>query len=239
MKIVNDSFEVNIHKSYVKNLSNNNVIYLGTNEIELLKYFFSNFDVLLSKRELIDHIWTNRGVVVEESSLMNALSTCRKAFDDKNGSVIKTERGKGYRFVGVIESISDANKVKAPTEVKASTEVDDSIGHLPERRSLTAVGPLIRRIGWSKLSAFLCLSSVSLIAGYTVSMYTHTVIQPNKFKGVEYLAFSSCRYQEPWTSQLIDLGASKVVTVDKVSVAYNDRYESFSFPRKHLEIYCV
>ncbi len=68
MIIINRRFEVDLDldKGFVKDSVTNHVSSLGVNETELLGYFLSHQNDLLSKKQLIDNIWTKRGVVVED-----------------------------------------------------------------------------------------------------------------------------------------------------------------------------
>ncbi|UTV28453.1 winged helix-turn-helix domain-containing protein [Photobacterium atrarenae] len=103
--LINDNYIVNFHEQVVQSKLTGLRTVLGSNEIALLRYFIDHSDITLTRQELLDKIWTSRGMVVEDSSLMNSVSVCRKAFEDKKGQVIRTERGVGYRFVAKVETI--------------------------------------------------------------------------------------------------------------------------------------
>ncbi|MCL9782715.1 winged helix-turn-helix domain-containing protein [Vibrio sp. S4M6] len=87
----------------ITDLNTNHQYELGTNESELLRYFLDHPGDILSKEQLIENVWTKRGTVVEEGSLMTAISLLRKSLGDNKGDIIKTMRGKGYLFVGSVE----------------------------------------------------------------------------------------------------------------------------------------
>ncbi|AQS37153.1 transcriptional regulatory protein [Shewanella psychrophila] len=77
---------------------------IGTNEALLLKLFTSRPNQLLSKEEIIAFVWKDRGIIVEEGSLLQSISACRKLLDDKSNQLIKTVRGKGYQFEGEVSA---------------------------------------------------------------------------------------------------------------------------------------
>ncbi|MCW8329209.1 winged helix-turn-helix domain-containing protein [Photobacterium sp. SDRW27] len=108
--LINNNYVVNFSEQVVQSQSTGLSTVLGSNEIALLRYFFDHPGITLSRHELLDKIWTSKGMVVEDSSLMNSVSICRKAFEDKKGDVIRTERGVGYRFVAQVKTIKATNE---------------------------------------------------------------------------------------------------------------------------------
>ncbi|ELR64386.1 cholera toxin transcriptional activator [Photobacterium marinum] len=109
--LINNSYMVNFDEQVVQSQLTGLRTVLGSNEIALLRYFLEHPGVTLSRQKLLDEIWTSKGMVVEDSSLMNSVSICRKAFEDKKGEVIRTERGVGYRFVAQVDSIKINNEI--------------------------------------------------------------------------------------------------------------------------------
>ncbi|WP_084418959.1 winged helix-turn-helix domain-containing protein [Photobacterium sp. J15] len=109
--LINNSYMVDFDEQAVQSQLTGLRTVLGSNEIALLRYFLEHPGVTLSRQKLLDEIWTSKGMVVEDSSLMNSVSICRKAFEDKKGEVIRTERGVGYRFVAQVDSIKINNEI--------------------------------------------------------------------------------------------------------------------------------
>lgn len=101
---INDDILVNLDLGEVVHLSTGRTFSIGKNEVELLSYFLTHPGEVLSRQQLIAEVWAARGVIVEDGSLMQAISMCRKALGDKGASLIFTERGKGYRFTGSVSS---------------------------------------------------------------------------------------------------------------------------------------
>lgn len=229
---INRSFEVDLQKATVKDLETNNVYRLGTNEVELMKYFLCQPDKLLSKKELIDNIWTKRGVIVEESSLMNALSTCRKAFGEKAGDVIKTERGKGYRFIGYVESLS-ANEEESDAVALSGNQVSSEPSN-----QLLFLGMSFDLCKKNWLTYYLASLLISIGLGYLTSFVIASYQENTRSKSFAYDSFEKCLYENPTTLEVINLAPAKVVTANGISIAYNERYQAFSFPNTLLEQYC-
>lgn len=98
--IINQTILLDRDGGEIRHLDTGLVFQLGANEVELLMCFIENQGELLERQVLINKVWESRGVFVEDGSLMQAISMCRRALQDSRGEIILTERGKGYRFVG-------------------------------------------------------------------------------------------------------------------------------------------
>ncbi|MDK9738396.1 winged helix-turn-helix domain-containing protein [Vibrio sp. D404a] len=101
---INEEIQVDLKEYEVHHPKTGRTFTLGSNEAELLKFFFKNPNQVITRQALIEQVWESKGIYVEDGSLMQTISLCRKALEDKAGLLIVTERGKGYRFSGrVIE----------------------------------------------------------------------------------------------------------------------------------------
>ena len=76
---------------------------LRAQSFALLSYLAGNQGRLVSKDELFDAIW--RDAEVTPDSLVQCITEIRKALDDADHRIIKTVRGKGYRFVADISPV--------------------------------------------------------------------------------------------------------------------------------------
>lgn len=76
----------------------------------MLCYLVENPDRLLSKQELLDHIWPD--TYVSEALVKDYVQDLRKAFGDdpKTPRFIESVRGRGYRFIGAIGLTGGADK---------------------------------------------------------------------------------------------------------------------------------
>jgi DNA-binding winged helix-turn-helix (wHTH) protein/TolB-like protein len=79
---------------------------LRTQSFAVLSHLASNPGRLVSKDELLDAIWHDREVTPD--SLVQCITEIRKALGDADHGIIKTERGKGYRFVAEISPVAPA-----------------------------------------------------------------------------------------------------------------------------------
>lgn len=72
--------------------------------LELLMYLVRHRERLVSKEELLDHIWDGRAI--GPSTLDSCLMEVRRAINDNGRAqrMIRTLRGRGYRFMAVVEA---------------------------------------------------------------------------------------------------------------------------------------
>lgn len=77
---------------------------------DVLAYLVENYERLVPKEELLDKVWGDR--YVTEAALNGRVMSARKAIGDngKEQRLIKTVHGRGYRFVGDVESTRPPTK---------------------------------------------------------------------------------------------------------------------------------
>jgi two-component system OmpR family response regulator len=68
---------------------------LSPTEYRLLRYLLLNRDRVLSKRQLLDHVWDD-AAAGELSAVETYVSYLRRKLDDRDGRLIQTVRGFGY-----------------------------------------------------------------------------------------------------------------------------------------------
>ncbi|MFC0526633.1 ATP-binding protein [Phytohabitans kaempferiae] len=78
------------------------VVHLEPQVFDVLAHLIANRDRLVPKEELLDTVWGSR--FVTESALASRLRSVRAAVGDDGATqaLIRTERGRGYRFVGTV-----------------------------------------------------------------------------------------------------------------------------------------
>jgi len=88
---------------------------------DLLCYFLSNAGRLLSRDEIIEHVWQGR--IVSDTTISSAIKSARKSLDDsgEQQNYIRTVRGRGFQFVGDVKS-QDKNSRAAPENHAAGIE---------------------------------------------------------------------------------------------------------------------
>ena len=82
------------------------VLPLGSRALEILIYLAERPGEVISKRELIDHVWPD--VTVEEGSLRVQVAAIRKVLGDGQfgNRYIANINGRGYAFVGIVVSLA-------------------------------------------------------------------------------------------------------------------------------------
>jgi two-component system OmpR family response regulator len=70
-------------------------IALSPTEYRLLRYLLLNRDRVLSKRQILDHVWDD-AAAGELSAVETYVSYLRRKIDDRDGRLIQTVRGFGY-----------------------------------------------------------------------------------------------------------------------------------------------
>ncbi|CDT95048.1 Cholera toxin transcriptional activator [Vibrio coralliirubri] len=119
--IINDDIQVNLEESEIHHFKTGRTYPIGSNESELLKFFISRPNEVITRQILIEQVWVSKGIYVEDGSLMQTISICRKALEDKSGMIIVTERGKGYRFAGQVTQDKERALRKIQSQPKQET----------------------------------------------------------------------------------------------------------------------
>ncbi|UPR37261.1 winged helix-turn-helix domain-containing protein [Vibrio cyclitrophicus] len=120
--IINDDIQVNLEESEIHHFKTGRTYPIGSNESELLKFFISRPNEVITRQVLIEQVWVSKGIYVEDGSLMQTISICRKALEDKSGMIIVTERGKGYRFAGQVTQDKERALRKVQSQPKQETK---------------------------------------------------------------------------------------------------------------------
>ncbi|MGF1755863.1 winged helix-turn-helix domain-containing protein [Vibrio makurazakiensis] len=126
---INDEIQVKLKEGEIQHLKTGRTYPIGSNESELLKYFMDHPNEVLSRQVLIEKVWISKGIYVEDGSLMQTISLCRKALEDRTGEIIVTERGKGYRFSG---DVTEGLKLEVQKEQEVIIEQNNS----PKKNSI-------------------------------------------------------------------------------------------------------
>jgi DNA-binding winged helix-turn-helix (wHTH) protein len=85
---------------------------LGTRALDLLLVLLEADGLLVAKDELLSRVWP--GIVVSEENLKVQVSALRKALG-ADRDIIRTEFGRGYRFIGVVRSNAGLDAWQRPT----------------------------------------------------------------------------------------------------------------------------
>jgi DNA-binding winged helix-turn-helix (wHTH) protein len=88
---------------------------LGTRAFDLLLVLLEADGALVTKKELLNRVWPS--VVVSEENLKVHVSALRKALG-ADRDLIRTEFGRGYRFVGILRPNATAHPCRGPRRAK-------------------------------------------------------------------------------------------------------------------------
>lgn len=121
--------------------------HLEPQAFDLLAYLFAHRDRVVPKSELLDEVWGDQ--FVSESALTTRIKEVRRAVGDDGTrqEVIKNFRGRGYRFVAVVDDGDEADQSGTRARPPASSLLgrDDDIAAvnrlLSESPVVTLVGP--------------------------------------------------------------------------------------------------
>jgi DNA-binding winged helix-turn-helix (wHTH) protein len=88
---------------------------LGTRAFDLLLVLLEADGAFVAKNELLNRVWPD--TIVSEENLKVQISALRKALgEDRN--LIRTESGRGYRFIGILHSNATAHARRSPRRAK-------------------------------------------------------------------------------------------------------------------------
>lgn len=109
----------------------------------LLSLLVSNSNRMISKEEMIEQIWNGR--VVSDSALSSRIKSVRRTLGDdgKSQRLIRTVHGKGFRFVGDVESTG----ADGPDDKDSKTATTDDAGESSLSRPAIAVMPFVNLSG--------------------------------------------------------------------------------------------
>ena len=73
-------------------------IILTSLEYKILVLLFTNKNKLITREQILDKIWDIAGNFVNDNTLTVYIKRIREKLDDKQGKIIQTVRGIGYRI---------------------------------------------------------------------------------------------------------------------------------------------
>jgi DNA-binding winged helix-turn-helix (wHTH) protein len=84
------------------------VVPLGSRALDILIYLANRPGEVITKRELVDHVWSD--VIVEEGTLRVHMASIRKVLGDGQfgNRYIANIYGRGYSFVGAVVRLEDS-----------------------------------------------------------------------------------------------------------------------------------
>ena len=203
--------------------------------LDLLQYLIRNRERVVSKDDLIEHVWHGR--IVSESTLTSRITAARQAIGDSGDQqrLIRTIARKGIRFVGEVRGDqSSANTMPSSSAATAP--------RLPDKPSI-AVLPFSNMSGDPEqeyfadgmaeeiLTALSHCNSLFVVArnsSFTYKGKTIDVRQVGRELGVRYVLEGSVRRSGNrlrFTAQLIDATSGAQIWADRFDGGTNDVFE--------------
>jgi len=105
--------------------------------LDLLLYLIGNRERVVSKDDLIAHVW--KGRIVSDSTLTSRIASARQAIRDSGDQqrLIRTIARKGLRFIGEVHE--SAAKQAPPATGDAALPAQSSAGALPDKPSIAVL----------------------------------------------------------------------------------------------------
>ncbi len=141
--------------------------HLRQKTFQVLLYLLEQRERLITKDELINHVWQDTAVT--DNALEQCLAEIRKVLgdDSRNPRFIKTVPRSGYRFVGQVDEVDLANEVKEPARDPVKSK-DESPPKKPRQL-------------WTGKRAFLAAVAIILVGGVVAGIY---LIQKRRSQGL-------------------------------------------------------
>lgn len=199
--------------------------------LDLLQYLIRNRERVVSKDDLIEHVWHGR--IVSESTLTSRITTARHAIGDSGDHqrLIRTIPRKGIRFVGEVRGGQDTNTGNDATDIERP-DFSATVRRLPDKPAI-AVLPFTNMSGDPEqeyfadgmvdelitgLSRIKWLLVVSRNSSLSYKNKPVTVAEVAQALGVRYVLEGSVRKsgnRVRITAQLIDAGTFTNLWADK------------------------
>ena len=168
--------------------------------LDILIYLLRNPDRLVTKSDLIEHVWGGR--IVSDSTLASRLKSVRRAIGDdgERQQFIRTVHGRGIRFIGQVRAESVTSAASSPDAAARAA----GLPALGQARPTIAVLPFAN-IGGDPAQDF-------FVDGLTEDIITDL----SRFGHLRVVARSACFHYRNFGSDLQEicraLGANYVVT---------------------------
>jgi len=166
-------------------------IVLGNNESDIFLTLIERRPEVLSKEDLVELVWEDKGSAVYGSSVVQSISTLRKTLNDstKLPLFIRTVPRKGYQFVGIITDVIEEKPIDQPVINK---DENASITNMQETTSTKAT-----TVSKSKFS-FITVLAIALlsfsICGYLLYSSKQKIkptdlVSAGDYKGIPVFSF--------------------------------------------------
>jgi TolB-like protein/DNA-binding winged helix-turn-helix (wHTH) protein/Flp pilus assembly protein TadD len=130
-------FEIDLSQQELRRLGE--AVHIEPQVFDLIVHLVRNHDRIVSKDELIETIWNGR--IISEAALSSRINGARRALGDNGNdqALIRTLHKRGFRFVGSVQAVTDADAQAArlaPDDGAAREDVPVSVSVSAEVRRL-------------------------------------------------------------------------------------------------------
>jgi|GEM_PF-964667 len=229
MLLINGTHILDDTGGYIQSLKSQIRHPIGINEISLLTYMFSHKGKVLSKHELMEEVWHKRGIVVESSSLLHSISSCRRGLEDRSGEIIRTERGVGYEFIGTVKKISCLSEVTS-SKHESSTPKEEDTPQPSKQGELSA----------PKLGSLFCYKAGFAFVAAIVIGFLGTTLTKKLLISSQYVTknYSQCWYEPTNKGERIYYQNPTVYQFDELSLMLDEQGRSVSFSNQSGVVNC-
>ncbi|WP_286270610.1 winged helix-turn-helix domain-containing protein [Thalassotalea hakodatensis] len=205
---------------------------------KLLDYFVNNQDRIISRQELVEHVWQQ--TFVDDNAINRAMSELRKKLSHPENAapLIKTHYRKGYSITVEVVAIPMADDTSSNND-DISNEKNSEHLHTTDNLSANVIQQSNRfKYKHYRFMFFALISLVLIIVGYHILTYfqTTSTIKTNKNNHVKQANVSSELSNDPikkssesHTIQGVTWNSGQelrpIVSSDNLLFAYNNRAE--------------
>ena len=161
---------IEIDASQVCLRRNGQELHLRQKAFQVLIYLLEKRERLVTKDELIEHLW--QGAAVTDNTLEQCLAEIRKVLgdDSRHPRFVKTVPRAGYRFIGEVEESDSREESAAAIEEAATSEAADEEESAHISAVVTKGAPLpATRLQPRITRRWIALSALSALTGFIIS----------------------------------------------------------------------
>jgi TolB-like protein len=209
------------------------VIPLERQVFELLRVLVENADRLLTRDELLEKVWDGR--IVSDAAIASRIKSARQAIGDdgKTQRWIKTLHGRGFRFVGRVETVAPALVRPAPAAsatIASAVPGRPSIAVLPfasaaRTETERAIGEAMADDLITELARLRWLFVIARGSSFRFRSESHELEQVASALGARYCLTGSVAIDGERLAvgvQLADTAAGNVVWSDRITTPVAD-----------------
>ena len=116
-------------------VKNGKYLELTPKTFDVLQLLVENYGAIVTKDEILGKVWN--GSFVEEGNLAVHISKLRRLLGEtKNAGFIETAHGNGYRFISLVNSVSEDKWKKHLPNKNHKQETKNSIGNIRRKNQI-------------------------------------------------------------------------------------------------------